>query len=144
MVEAWQWSPGVRIEGVYERVPELVFSTDNTYFYLSGDFNGRLADAWLSIEPGKPSLPFVFWEVKSGDRRRALPGDPLVKRYLSHMHLELLPPSTAYLETSTGGCRVFPNDWVVKDERGNLSVCSRDLFSERYESLEDSQGQQPT
>jgi hypothetical protein len=147
VIEAEQWQPGEVIAGVEEVAPELLFSMSGEHYYLSAfprpPVGKRMADAWLPVDPTASDeragaiLPFAFWGVKSGERRRAGPDDPLVKRYLEYAGWPTLPLAIGRIETLEGRMVVDPGDWIITGVKGERYPCKPDIFEATYEECED-------
>lgn len=41
-----------------------------------------------------------------------------------------------WLETPQGGHLVYPGDWVIIDQKGNMTTCNPISFAKQYESIE--------
>ena len=39
------------------------------------------------------------------------------------------------LTTARGGETVFPGDWIIKDDKGALHVCKKEVFAAVYEEV---------
>lgn len=50
---------------------------------------------------------------------------------------EVLSNSGITITTSSGDVKVNIGDWVVRDDDGELSVCTDDMFYKKYESVQD-------
>lgn len=100
VVEAEQYFHGRPCKGVKVTNPEVVYSANGKYFYIT--HTPLMAKDWLSIEKadsGKyEALPFAFYEVKSGNREPVTPEHPLVKLYLEVFDLGY-PKPYAWVET---------------------------------------------
>lgn len=140
IIEAVQWFPGATVEGVAQQDPELIFSRSGHYFYLSAmGSDGFIANAWLAVDDEKaldgPVLPFVFWSVKTGERRTAAADDPLTKKYLEYMKHETLPTAYGLIETLEGRMSVAPGDWIITGVKGEKYPCKPDIFEATYERV---------
>lgn len=144
IIDTVQFKPGVPIDGVEQVDPTLIFSRDNNHYYLQATFfkdeQKVLPNAWVPNPAGDGGdvLPFVFWDVKSGHKRKAMPDEALVKRYLAYMGVEHFPESYGILKHPDRGLGtiVEPGCWVLTDSLGVRSVCSAVEFDLHYEPVE--------
>lgn len=142
-IEATQWFPGVEVAGVEECPPEVIYSANGLYFYLSAmGADGFRADAWLATNPEDAAahkadqvLPFAFFEVKSGKREKAEESNPLVRRYLERMGKAKLPSGYGLIDTLEGRMTVSPGDWVITGVKGEKYPCKPDIFEATYEAI---------
>ena len=137
VIEAVQWQPGLEIEDVEQVDPAIVRSRDGKYFYLSALGNPSFrADTWLSLESGKPALPFALYEMKSGETHPAHNACPLTQRYLQYLEKAELPPPFARIKTPEGVMIANAGDWIIRGVKGELYPCKPDIFDATYESVE--------
>lgn len=144
VIEAVQWFPGADIDGVEQQNPELVFSADDTHYYLSAmghPKEWRIADSWLPVDPNawcdrsRSVLPFAFWSLKDGKRVAADASNPLVLRYIEHMGWPSLPEPYGIVTTLEGRMSARPGDWIITGVKGELYPCKPDIFAATYEPL---------
>lgn len=137
-VEAEQYFHGKECKGVKVTVPEILFSRDGTYFYVTHT-DGR---DWLSVdkkEDGKyDALPFAFYEVKSGERKSLDSHPELVKLYLDAFQIK---PPQPYARIDRGAAKesieVQEGDWIVYDsEQEKYSAFKPDIFEKLFEPAE--------
>lgn len=101
-----------------------------------------MARDWLSVEKGEDgkyeTLPFAFYEVKSGKREPVIPGHHLVALYLDAFELGY-PKPYAWVETIHRGqtVKVQEGDWIIPEPDGeHFYPCKPDIFEKTYEPAE--------
>lgn len=137
IIEAEQYFHDKPAKGVKITQPEIIHSANGKYFYVS--HTPKMATDWLSKEKngeGKyESLPFAFYEVKSGLREPVTPNNTLVKLYLECFDLGN-PKPYAWVETIHKGqtVKVEEGDWIIPEPDGeHYYPCKPDIFEKTYE-----------
>lgn len=136
-VDATPWFKDGDHPQVHLRAAEIIFDKFDNYFYVNA-VNMR-ASTWLAVDPDGPiarehgaSLPFSFYNVKSGKRVPVTEKPELLKIYSEHMGWTKAPVDHGYIEGEDGRQIVKPGDWIIYDN-GKLSVKSNEDFLEEYE-----------
>ena len=76
----------------------------------------QIIEAWQWFKHGDvPEVTAIPLNQKVGDAKRAKLG---------------------WLETAQGGHIIFPGDWIIIDQKGNISSCNAETFQRLYEPLE--------
>jgi len=140
-VEAEQFFFGKEIDGVKVTSPQIIHSLDEKLFYVTHTD----AKDWLSKEkvqkeyeeiPKYDSLPFSFWNVKSGRKEFInAENEHLVKLYVDLYKIKY-PKPYAWIETIHQGQTVTieNGDWVIKEpESDKLYPCKDEIFKKLYE-----------
>lgn len=133
-VEAEQWRPGVKIEGVREVPVTVHFSVCGKLYYVSGDrVQPRM---WLPVEPGACEVkPFAFWDVKQGREEPITTDDPLYVRAAEAEGWAELAIPYGLLDLSERNRKVvYASNWVVSLPGGERVVMTDAEFIARYES----------
>lgn len=135
VIEAVQYIIGNNIpEGVNVTKPEIIFSKDGKLFYPSHTNSNE----WLSLDKNKDgkydSYPFVFYEIKSGDRKPLNEYYNLFEIYQKCFNVNI-PKEYAWIETLEGNMKVSEYDWVIKGVNGEFYPCKPDIFEKTYEPV---------
>ena len=115
VVDAVQWfRNGDHPEDRTAPAPEWIGPDEGhvVLFYRSGGVTNR---EWAAVHGTRPPL-------------RA--NEPVCYFYCSHSMSD-----HGWLETSEGGQRVCPGDYIVTDAQGQRSACKPDVFIARYQAM---------
>jgi hypothetical protein len=163
VIDAEQWFPGKDIPGVRVVYPEVIFSQDGKYYYVDHLTKGNKVDCWMEVERHmgevpeelkhssfegygevwpkggsatyyRKMLPFAFYTLRAGEKKKATLDDNLVKDYAAINHWEninLIP--YAWIKTLEGDHKVSPGDWIITGVKGEKYPCKPDIFEQTYE-----------
>lgn len=137
-IEATQWFKPGDSEFVKDVGPSVIFDRLKNYFYISHfDKDVRFPDTWLAVDPEGEvaeknglSLPFAFYELRSGAIEPAEEHPDLLARYAEEMRWDTMPRAVGKLE---GGYEVTPGDWIAVDVYGAVRLIPEDVMAKEYE-----------
>lgn len=152
VVEAVQWFKMGDHPAVESREPEIIFDKHENYYYVSHcDHDVEPPKTWLAVNPNSEvavkngaSLPFAFYEIKSGKRVPA--SDPSVADsengnlfglYANYSKWNKVPGIFGWIKTLEGGHIVTPGDWIITGVSGEHYPCKPDIFEKTYEKVEE-------
>lgn len=164
-VDAFQWFPPgderhVPINGVVHRPPTILFSIDESYYYVTG--SDQLSTMWLSVKKytpdecaafksngldglmgfdhagekyGRHVLPFALYSVKSGEEKPVDRASDLYLDFGSAEKWKSHPLGHAYIETPGGRKSVKPGDWIAIGADGVMSSYMPEGFAATFEPV---------
>ena len=130
IVDAEQWLPGSKIQGVREIPVTAVFSVDGEWYYIEGE--GVRPTSWLHTKENE-AKPYAFWSVQIGEKRAISPNDDLYRRYAKRENWHNEARAYGLLETIEGRETVESGDWIITDADGFKGRCKPDTFEKMYE-----------
>lgn len=141
MVTAVQWLKDGDHSEVESRAPKIVFDLAGNYFYVARfDQDVLLSRGWLAVDPaGEVAqkngdyLPFAFYSLRSGVEQPVDDRPDLLLRYAAEEQWATEPVAVGFIKTPGGNYIVYPGDWIVTGESGDLLYVSQREFAKKFE-----------
>lgn len=132
-VQAVQWFKEGDHPDVTVRHPEIVLSQDGTLFYVSSVDDACIPKFWMPVnESVNEVFPFVFWEVKAGERVLADTRPDLYVRYWKRAGWGNAPKTLAYVKYRNEPLWVEPGMWIVQNGSEVFALIDS-VFNAAYE-----------
>jgi hypothetical protein len=114
-VDAVRWYPGVKVAGASEQPVEIVYSVDESRFFIKGANIGddKPADRWLDTEGTGQIWMFTMWDVQEGNTEDIDPKHKLYKRYAKQMGWKVPMLPVLVLGGKNDGDVVQSGHWIV-------------------------------
>jgi hypothetical protein len=132
-------SDSIDIPGVHILQPEVFYSADEKYFYVT-DYRYGLSKDWISVEKGAngkhEALPFAQWKIRSGRHETISADHDLYRLYALSQEWKGNPPPHAYILNEDGThTTIADGDWIIAHRTGRYSALKPETFYAEYERV---------